>query len=99
LAAFHTARRVEFRDTDAAGIMHFSTFFNRMEEAEHELLRTLGTSVFTYAFVFSCRNEPVATGRMTVVHCRVPSDAPPAPEPMPEELRAKLAQFADPEAT
>ena len=44
-ACFSTCRRVEFRDTDAAGIMHFSTYFNRMEEAEHELLRTLGTSV------------------------------------------------------
>jgi len=38
-------RRVEWRDTDAAGIMHFSTFFTFMEEAEHELLRSLGLSV------------------------------------------------------
>lgn len=44
-AAFVTRRRVQFRDTDAAGIMHFSTFFICMEEAEHELLRSLGTSV------------------------------------------------------
>jgi 4-hydroxybenzoyl-CoA thioesterase/acyl-CoA thioester hydrolase len=42
---FRTTRRVEFRDTDAAGIMHFSAFFARMEEAEHELLRELGLSV------------------------------------------------------
>ncbi len=42
---YRTCRRVEFRDTDAAGIMHFSTFFTYMEEAEHELLRELGTSV------------------------------------------------------
>ncbi|MHB0955064.1 MAG: acyl-CoA thioesterase [Pirellulaceae bacterium] len=46
-AAYRTVRRVEFRDTDAAGIMHFSTFFTYMEEAEHELLRSLGTSVVT----------------------------------------------------
>jgi 4-hydroxybenzoyl-CoA thioesterase/acyl-CoA thioester hydrolase len=39
------ARRVEFRDTDAAGIMHFSTYFTYMEEAEHELFRQLGTTV------------------------------------------------------
>lgn len=45
--AFHYRRRVEFRDTDAAGIMHFSTFFLRMEEAEHALLRALGSSVWT----------------------------------------------------
>ncbi len=44
-APFVTRRRVEFRDTDAAGIAHFSVFFNYMEEAEHELLRGLGSSV------------------------------------------------------
>ena len=38
-------RRVEFRDTDAAGIMHFSVFFNCMEQAEHELFRSVGLSV------------------------------------------------------
>jgi acyl-CoA thioester hydrolase len=41
-------RRVEFRDTDAAGIVHFSVFFNYMEEAEHSLLRTLGMSVLSH---------------------------------------------------
>ena len=43
--SFRTSRRVEFRATDAAGIMHFSTFFNLMEEVEHEFLRHLGLSV------------------------------------------------------
>lgn len=38
-------RRVEFRDTDAAGIAHFSTFFTMMEQAEHAWLRELGFSV------------------------------------------------------
>lgn len=38
-------RRVEFRDTDAAGIVHFSVFFPMMEEAEHAALRFLGLSV------------------------------------------------------
>ena len=42
---FFTERRVEFRDTDAAGIVHFSAFFPMMEAAEHELLRSLGMSV------------------------------------------------------
>ncbi len=42
---FRSHRRVEFRDTDAAGIMHFSTFFTCMEEVEHEFLRAMGTSV------------------------------------------------------
>jgi len=42
---FKTTRRVEFHETDAAGIMHFAVFFKFMEEAEHELLRSLGLSV------------------------------------------------------
>ena len=40
-----TRRRVEFRDTDAAGIAHFSAFFFWMESAEHELLRAAGVPV------------------------------------------------------
>ena len=43
--SFRTKRRVEFRDTDAAGIVHFSAFFVYMEQAEHEMLRSLGLSV------------------------------------------------------
>lgn len=43
--SFSTTRRVEFRDTDAAGIVHFSAFFPMMESAEHEMLRSLGISV------------------------------------------------------
>lgn len=42
---FKTNRRVEFRDTDAAGIVHFSAFFVYMEQAEHEMLRHSGLSV------------------------------------------------------
>lgn len=42
---YQTRRRIEFRDTDAAGIMHFSAFFTYMEQAEHEMLRSLGLSV------------------------------------------------------
>ena len=44
-SAYTTSRRIEFRDTDAAGIAHFSVFFTMMEEAEHEFLRHLGLSV------------------------------------------------------
>ena len=40
-----TRRRVEFRDTDAAGIVHFSAFFFWMESAEHVLLRGVGVHV------------------------------------------------------
>lgn len=42
---FVTSRRVEFCDTDAAGIVHFSALFCYMEQAEHAMLRSLGTSV------------------------------------------------------
>jgi len=44
-SSFTTSRRVEFRDTDAAGIVHFASFFEWMEEVEHEFLRQLGVSV------------------------------------------------------
>lgn len=42
---FHTRRRIEFADTDMAGIVHFSRFFVFMETAEHELQRSLGSTV------------------------------------------------------
>ncbi len=42
---YKTTRRVEFRDTDASGMAHFSIFYIYMEQAEHELLRHLGLSV------------------------------------------------------
>lgn len=45
---FVATRRVEFHDTDAAGIMHFSAFFVLMEQAEHELLRHVGLSVMMF---------------------------------------------------
>lgn len=47
-APFTTTRRVEFRDTDAAGIMHFSMFFVYMEQAEHQWLRSRGLSVIMH---------------------------------------------------
>lgn len=38
-------RRVEFKETDASGIVHFSWYFCYAEEAEHDLWRTLGRSI------------------------------------------------------
>jgi acyl-CoA thioester hydrolase len=38
-------RRVEFPETDMAGIMHFSNYFRFMEAAEHDFFRSLGFSV------------------------------------------------------
>ncbi|HEY1381221.1 MAG TPA: thioesterase family protein [Gemmataceae bacterium] len=42
---FRVTRRVEFHDTDMAGIVHFSNFFCYMEYAEVELLRSKGLTV------------------------------------------------------
>jgi YbgC/YbaW family acyl-CoA thioester hydrolase len=42
---FQITRRVEFSETDLAGIMHFSNFFRFMESAEHAFFRSLGNSV------------------------------------------------------
>lgn len=42
---FRYRRRVEFSDTDLAGIVHFSNYFRYMEAAEHAFLRSLGLSV------------------------------------------------------
>lgn len=38
-------RRVQFPETDATGIVHFTNFFKYMEEAEHELWRSAGLSI------------------------------------------------------
>ena len=42
---FRTTRRIEFADTDMAGIVHFANFFRFMEAAEHAFFRSLGTSI------------------------------------------------------
>jgi YbgC/YbaW family acyl-CoA thioester hydrolase len=40
-------RRVEFSETDMAGIVHYSNFFRYMEAAEHAFFRSLGFSIVT----------------------------------------------------
>ena len=45
MTPFATTRRVEFGDTDMAGIMHFSNFFRFMEVAETDFLVARGLSV------------------------------------------------------
>ncbi len=42
---FRVKRRVEFRDTDAAGIVHFSMYYLYMEAAEHAFWRQLGMGI------------------------------------------------------
>ena len=45
MTPFMTCKRVEFCDTDMAGMMHFSNFFRFMEFAEQEFRRSRGLSV------------------------------------------------------
>jgi acyl-CoA thioester hydrolase len=42
---FRYPRRVQFAETDAAGMVHFSNFFRYMEEAEHALWRAAGMKI------------------------------------------------------
>jgi len=44
---FKATRRVEFSETDMAGLMHFSNYFRFMESAEQAFFRSLGFSVIT----------------------------------------------------
>jgi acyl-CoA thioester hydrolase len=43
--AFVYRRRIQYRDTDASGIAHFTVFFLLCEEAEHAMWREHGLSV------------------------------------------------------
>ncbi len=42
---FTLTRRVEFAETDMAGIVHFSNFFKMMEATEHAFFRSLGFTI------------------------------------------------------
>jgi len=42
---FKAVRRVEFSETDMAGIVHYANFFRYMETAEHAFFRSLGNTV------------------------------------------------------
>ncbi len=44
-SSFRYARRVQFAETDLAGIVHFSWIFRYMEEAEHAAWRAAGLSI------------------------------------------------------
>jgi len=42
---FKYPRRVQFADTDLAGLVHFSTMFRYLEEAEHAMWRAAGLTI------------------------------------------------------
>jgi len=45
VSEYRLRRRVQFYETDTAGIVHFSWFYRYMEEAEHALWREAGLSI------------------------------------------------------
>ncbi|MBM4076828.1 MAG: acyl-CoA thioesterase [Planctomycetes bacterium] len=42
---FISRRRVEFFETDMAGIVHFANFYRYMEQTEHDFFRSLGLKI------------------------------------------------------
>ena len=74
LPIFTWERRVEFSETDAAGIAHFSSFFLYMEQAEHALFRHCGWTIFP------CRSAVAPPESLAVswprVHCSCDYKAP-----------------------
>lgn len=42
---FSITRRIQFSETDMAGIVHFANFYKMMEEVEHAFFRSVGLSV------------------------------------------------------
>ena len=49
MASFlESSRRVEFCETDMAGIVHFSNFYRWMEQVEHDFFRSLGLTIVNH---------------------------------------------------
>lgn len=82
-------RRVEFVETDMAGIVHFSSFYIWMEQIEHEFFRSQGLSIVRHLedgstigwprvsaqcrFESPARYEDILTVRLTVQRIGVKS--------------------------
>lgn len=77
---FKIIRRVEFSETDMAGIMHFSNFFRFMESAEHAFFRALGF----------CVANPDGTGRLGLPRVHAHCDFL-APLRFEDEVEVRLA--------
>ena len=57
---FKSHRRIQFADTDMAGIVHFANFFRYMEETEHAFYRSLG-----FAGHFNSHDEIIGWPRVS----------------------------------
>jgi acyl-CoA thioester hydrolase len=140
LSEYVHRRRVQFYETDAAGIVHFSWFFRYMEEAEHALWRAAGLSIhppdspigfarasatcdfkrplrfedefdvtiriaaisrktIQYSCVMTKDDVTLATGAMTVICVRTDADGFLKATNVPEEIAARFAVAAVPDAT
>ena len=83
---FIQLHRVEFADTDAAGLAHFTAFFRWMEVTEHAFYRSLGGNAFERTdegefgvprVSVSCDFvRPVGFGDELSVHLRVVAKSP-----------------------
>ena len=65
---FKLTRRVEFAETDMAGIVHFANFYRMMEVTEHAFFRSLGFSIHGH--------DPVSTTGWPRVSARCDFRAP-----------------------
>ena len=88
-SCFESTRRVEFCETDMAGIVHFANFYRWMEQVEHDFFRSLGLSIVRHLsdgstigwprvtaqcrFESPARYEDVLTVRLTVQRIGVKS--------------------------
>lgn len=93
---FLLRRRVEFADTDMAGIMHFSNFFRFMEVTEHAFYRSLGLSVHPFVHGTTVGGPKVGWPRVHVsADYRLPLhfEEEVEIEVLVEELRAKSVTY------
>ena len=90
MSSFRTTRRVEFRDTDMAGIMHFSAFFTVLESVEDEFLRSLGLSV---VMSDDHAGRRIAAGKIVAVCCRLSQGQPLQAVAIPVKIANQLSEF------
>jgi acyl-CoA thioesterase FadM len=90
---FRTPRRVEFADTDVAGIVHFSIIFRFLEAAESMAVEVerVGTKTIAYGFEFRRNGNLVAKGEVTSRCCRVLPDHRLEGIEIPEGIRQLLS--------
>ena len=133
--SFTAHRRVEYAHTDMAGIVHFSRFFTYIEEAEHEMWRSIGhpvhdtidsihygwprvsasidfkaplkfedeftitlsitnigTRSLTYTADIERSGTAIASGKMSIVCCRVEDNGKLASADIPDVIRQSLTE-------